>query len=470
MSADWRELFEIVGVDPDPLAGSAVRINGSDPVLPTRFALAQTAATVLAAIGGMAALIWQNRGGEPQRIDVDLGHTAAALNSFRFHYIVGGMDPAAQFAARDTGTTAIYPTRDGRYFHTHGSFAPDAMSAAALGVTEPSPANIAAAVAGRDGLELETELAELGFCGAMVRSADEWAEHPHGKALADSPLVEIIKLGDSPAEPMPPASRPLSGIRVLDLTRVLAGPTCARTMAEHGADVLRISSPNVPTFDFFDMDTGHGKRSAYLDLKDANQHRTLEALLGDADVFSEGYRPGVMERLGFSPEACHERRPGIVCVSINCYGYRGPFANRPGWEQLGQSVSGMAFEEGAPDAPRLVPAAACDYTTGYLAALGTLAALHRRANEGGSYHVRVSLARTGMWYMAQDRVPAHAALPEPMSLAMTRETASPWTVQTATPWGAMAHLAPVVQMSATPPHWQLPSPKTGADSPSWLVA
>ena len=463
MSAQWNDLFDVVGVDPEALDGTTVQIEGEDPVLPTRFALAGTAAAALGAVGGMAALIWQSRGGEPQRVSVALGHTAAALNSFRFHYIVGGLDPAAQFAARDTGTTAIYPTRDGRFFHTHGSFAPDAMTAA-LGVSQPSPASMAKAVAARDGLALEDELAERGFCGAMVRSAAEWASHPHGIALAESPLVEIIKLGDSAAEPLPPASRPLSGLRVLDLTRVLAGPTCARTMAEHGADVLRISSPNLPTFDFFDMDTGHGKRSAYLDLKETQQRESLEQLLAEADVFSEGYRPGVMNRLGFSPEACHERRPGIVYVSINCYGYRGPFANRPGWEQLGQSVSGMAHEEGVPDAPRLVPAAACDYTTGYLAALGTLAALYRRGLEGGSYHVRVSLARTGMWYMAQDRVAAGVSLPEPM----TRTTTAPWTLETETSWGRMAHLAPVVAMSRTPPAWIRPSPKTGADLPAWL--
>lgn len=472
MSANWNSLFADVGMPASALNGTAIRITGNDPVLPTRFALAETAASVLAAVGGMAAILWQSRGGASQRIDVDVQRTAAALNSFRYHRIVGGMDPAESFAARDNGSTAIYKTRDGRFFHTHGSFNPDDM-VSALGVTDQTPAKIAAAVIQRNGLELEDEMAERGFCGAMIRSAQQWGEHPHGQALADSPLVEIIKIGDSPIEPLPPIAlaakaktRPLSDIRVMDLTRVLAGPTCARTMAEHGADVLRISSAGVPTFDFFDMDTGHGKRSAYLDLKKREEHAILSELLSGADIFSEGYRPGVMDRLGFGPDACHATRPGIVCVSINCYGYRGPFASRPGWEQLGQSVSGMAFEEGAPDAPRLVPAAACDYTTGYLAAFGALVALHRRATEGGSYHVRVSLARTGMWYLDQDRVGADVVLPG----ELTREKARPWTVETQTPWGRMAHLAPVVQMSQTPPRWRLPSPKTGADVPQWLPA
>lgn len=469
MSSKWKGLFEIAGVPLDEADATTIQILGKDPVLPSRFALAETAASVLAAIGGMAAIHWQNRGGEAQQVDVDVRHTAAALNSFRYHRIIGGADPADLFAARNTGSTGIYETRDGRFFHTHGSFNPDAM-VRAIGVTDPTPAKMAKAVSQRDGLELEDEMADRGFCGAMVRSADEWAAHPHGQALAGSPLVEIIKLGDSPVEPMAPVSsaitRPLSGIKVLDLTRVLAGPTCARTLAEHGADVLRISSADVPTFDFFDMDTGHGKRSAYLDLKNTEQQQVLKTLLAGADIFSEGYRPGVMDRLGFGADACHAVRPGIVCVSINCYGYRGPFAHRPGWEQLGQSVSGMAYEEGAPGVPRLVPAAACDYTTGYLAAFGALVALHRRATEGGSYHVRVSLARTGMWYLAQERVAADVELPG----EITREIAAPWTVETETPWGRMAHLAPVVQMSKTPPHWEKPSPQTGADRPEWLPA
>jgi crotonobetainyl-CoA:carnitine CoA-transferase CaiB-like acyl-CoA transferase len=228
--------------------------------------------------------------------------------------------------------------------------------------------------------------------------------------------------------------------------------------------VLRVGAQHLPTHTFFDMDTGHGKRWANVDLKQADGRNALLDLVRDADVFSEGYRPGAMQRLGFSPEALHQHRPGIVYVSINCYGHAGPFAGRPGWEQLGQSVSGMAWEEGGANAPRLVPAAACDYTTGYLAAFGALVALLRRAREGGSYQVRVSLARTGMWYLAQPRVAADVQLPGAIP---GREAVAQFTEETATGYGLMTHLAPVVQLSKTPPYWELPSPLAGSAPLVW---
>ncbi len=127
--------------------------------------------------------------------------------------------------------------------------------------------------------------------------------------------------------------------------------------------------------------------------------------------FTQGYRGGSLERRGFGPDALAELRPGIVVVTINCYGDAGPWRTRPGWEQMAQTVSGMAVGQGEPDHPELVPAAACDYTTGYLAALGTLAALSRRAEAGGSYHVRVSLCQTATWFTRA--APSPSAIPVP---------------------------------------------------------
>lgn len=446
-----------------------VTFTGHDPTLPTRFRLAETAAGVLGAIGIAAAEIWSARGGSEQMLSVDVRHVAAALNSFRYHHIIDGMDPASMFGtAVQTGTTAIYPTGDDRYFHTHGSFDPDGMCAD-LGVTNPTPEKMAAAVVQWQGLELEAHLEAKGHCGAMIRSAAEWAKHPHGKTLAAMPVVELLQLGESDPEPFQPAERPLSDVRVLDLTRVLAGPTCARTLAEHGADVLKVSAAHLPTIEAFDLDTCLGKRWAYLDLRAHSDRDTLESLVTQADVFSEGFRPGVMSRFGFSGEELHQLRPGIISVSINCYGHAGPFAHRPGWEQLGQSVSGMAFEEGGngAQAPRLVPAAACDYTTGYLAALGVLAALKRRAEQGGSYQVRVSLARTGMWYMAQPRIEPDARLPVDIP---PRQECIEFTEISDSYAGKLRHIKPVVQLSRTPAHWSVGSPAPGSAAPTWLTA
>ena len=252
-------------------------------------------------------------------------------------------------------------------------------------------------------------------------------------------------------------------MRVLDLTRILAGPTNGRTLAEHGADVLLVNSANLDNVPPFVMDTSHGKRSTFLDLDDEGDRERLVTLASTADVFAQGYRGGAMGRRGLTPDALAERRPGLVYVTMNCYGDVGPWRERPGWEQLAQTVSGIAAVQGGQDGPPvLIPAAACDYTTGYLAALGTMAALWRRSHEGGSYHVRASLCQTAMWFAREPRVEraARDRLRRHRSVLATTDTA----------FGRLRHLAPVAQMSATPPHWELPTTPLGAHPPEWSTA
>ena len=289
-----------------------------------------------------------------------------------------------------------------------------------------------------------------------------------GIALGKVPPIEIIKIGDAPPEALrgPRAgeatARPLSGVRVLDLTRLLAGPTCARTMAEHGANVLHVRAPRLPFVEPFVIDTNPGKRSCYLDLDRNQDHERLRALAREADVFSQGYRLGAFARRGFSPEALAEMRRGIVVVSINCYGHEGPWAGRPGWEQLAQATSGMASEHSGGAHPALVGAALNDYTTGYLGATSAMLALARRATEGGSWHVRVSLARTAMWIMSLPRVAADA-LPHPVDPAEI----APWMIDMQTAWGPLKRLGPVARMSAAPPRWELPPAPLGTNPPAW---
>jgi crotonobetainyl-CoA:carnitine CoA-transferase CaiB-like acyl-CoA transferase len=167
-----------------------------------------------------------------------------------------------------------------------------------------------------------------------------------------------------------------------------------------------------------------------------------------------------MERRGLSPEAVAELRPGIVYVSINCYGHTGPWRERPGWEQLAQTVSGIAVTQGTPQQPQLIPAAACDYTTGYLAAFGVMTALARRATEGGSWHVKASLAQTAMWFtrlgMTCDR-----------SAATGAGDLSDYMTESRTAIGQLQHLGPIARMSETRPKWDRPSPALGADAPEW---
>ena len=439
-----------------------LQIIGRDPVIATRFRAGEAAAAVLAANATAAADLWCARGGRPQRIEVDVRAAAASLVSFAYLRYQG-----ASLDRRGNATTALYRARDGRWVHLHGGFSSREGTLALLKCDDDAGA-IANAVSSWDAQALEDELAGRGVCGAKLRSADEWRAHPQGIALAQVPVVEILRVDDAPPEPIPGpragehGARPLSGVRVLDLTRVLAGPTCARTLAEHGAEVLHVRSPKLPSIEPFVIDTNPGKRSCFLDLDRKEDVERMRALVRDAHVFSQGYRPGALARRGFSPEGLAEMRPGIIAVSIDCYGHEGPFAERPGWEQLAQTVTGMAHEHAGDEHPALVPAAINDYTTGYLGALGVMCALARRATEGGSWHVRVSLARTAMWIMSLPRI-----TPDDKPGGFDMASIAPWIIEMNTAWGPLTRLGPIARMSETPPRWDLPPAPLGSDAAAW---
>ena len=208
---------------------------------------------------------------------------------------------------------------------------------------------------------------------------------------------KFFKLGDTDPEPFASGNRPLSGVRALDLTHVIAGPLCGRTLAEHGARVMRLSAPHRYHNESFVIDTGHGKLSTWLDLRDAPARQQLLTLTSDADVFIQGFRPDALAKFGLTPEELIAERPGLVYVTLSAFGHVGPWSKRRGFDSLLQSTSGIAHEGGDGSAPKHLPAQALDYVTGYLAAFGAMAALSRRAREGGSYLVRVSLAQTGRW-------------------------------------------------------------------------
>jgi crotonobetainyl-CoA:carnitine CoA-transferase CaiB-like acyl-CoA transferase len=274
-------------------------------------------------------------------------------------------------------------------------------------------------------------------------------------------LVSIERIGDAPPVPLPAGPRPLGGLRVLDLTRVLAGPTASRTLAEHGADVLRVGTLSLPDNEDMMRDTGHGKRSCALDLRSAADSTVLRTLGTGADVFVQGYRPGAMDRLGFGPEQLAVLRPGIVAVSISAFGHAGPWAGRRGFDSVIQAANGIAHRSAAEDGtPTFAPANPLDYVTGYLAAAGALAAIRRRATEGGSWLVRLSLARTGALL---------ADLPETASIGtdLPDDRLTELMTVTDTPFGRLRHLAPAAELSATPAHWDRPSVPLDHDRPEW---
>jgi len=279
------------------------------------------------------------------------------------------------------------------------------------------------------------------------------------------PLLEIIKIGDAPPRPLPKGDRPLSGVRVLDLTRVLAGPTCARTLAEHGADVLRISRKDLADLGPpSDLDTGIGKLNAHIDLRNPAEMELMRSLTRECDVFSQSYRPGALAKHGFSPEALAELRPGIVYVTLSAWGHAGPWRARRGYDTVVQSANGMAYQ-GDKERPAFLPYSAQDYVAGYLLAFGAMVALGRRAREGGSWLVRNSLAGAGHWIRQHgllDRA-QYANLPT----ELPEEELQSFLMDHDAPDGRITHLAPVVQMSETPARWARPAAPRGYHQPAW---
>src|SRR5437867_2614766 len=439
--------------------------GGTDPLLPTPFRIGETSAAALAAVGLAVDDLWALRTGHRQEISVDTRQATASLRSRQY------MQPdGAPVSDERDPVMGFYPARHGRWSYLHCNF-PHHRAAAlrVLGVPEDREA-VRQAVAQWDALELEDAIIAAKGAGGMVRTMDEWAKHPQAAAIASLPLMEIVKIADSPPEKLPDGDRPLSGTRVLDLTRVLAGPTCARTLAEHGADVLKVTGAHLPNIGYQEYDTGHGKLSAHLDLREPKDVETLCALVREADVFSQGYRPGTAGSRGFSPEALAKVRPGIVFVSLCAFSHVGPWASRRGFDTVVQTVSGITARQGelfpgAAPGPQFYPVSAIDYLTGYLMAFGAMVALARRVREGGSWLVRISLAQTGRWLVGRGQVPEAQLKDVPKEF--TAPELERWSTTSDTPVGRLRHLGPVLRLSETPPRWARPSVPLGYNEPVW---
>ena len=409
--------------------------------------------------------LWELRTGRRQEVAVDTRQATASLRSGHYMQING-----ASVSTERNQVMGVYPAKNGRWSYLHCNF-PNHRAAAlsVLGVPEDREA-VRQAVANWDALDLEEAIIAAKGAGGMVRTMDEWAQHPQAAAIASLPLMEIVKIGDSPPEPLPDGDRPLSGVRVLDLTRVLAGPTCARTLAEHGADVLKITGPHLPHLGYQEYDTGHGKLSAHLDLRQPKDLETLRGLVREADVFSQGYRPGTLGNRGLSPEALAQLRPGLVFVSLSAFSHVGPWASRRGFDTVVQTVSGITNRQGelfpgAAPGPQFYPVSAIDYLTGYLMAFGAMVGLARRVREGGSWLVRISLAQTGRWLVGRGQVPEVDLKDVPKEF--TPEELERWSMTSDTPAGRLHHLGPVVRLSETPPRWARPSVPLGYHEPVW---
>ncbi|MFF3014820.1 CoA transferase [Streptomyces sp. NPDC057939] len=274
-------------------------------------------------------------------------------------------------------------------------------------------------------------------------------------------LIETRHVGRSNPRPQAPASTPAHGVRVLDLTRVIAGPVGTRTLALLGADVLRVDAPQLPEDADAHADTGMGKRSTLLDLTRTGDRHTFEDLLGQADVVVTGYRPGALDRHGLSPDALLARHPDLIVAQLCAWGWSGPWAERRGFDSLVQAGTGIAAIEATADGrPGVLPAQALDHGTGYLLAAAVLRALSDRRISGGGRHLRLSLAGTASWLM-------HGIRPTPARGDADTYDPESWLTDTGSPYGPLRHALSPLHYDGAPANWSRASTRWGTDLPNW---
>jgi crotonobetainyl-CoA:carnitine CoA-transferase CaiB-like acyl-CoA transferase len=388
-----EELFELVSL---PWDQGNLQLSGDWPLLATSFHVGTLAQSTIAAAALAAGKLSVVRGGVAPQVEVDM-HAAEAECTGYFQ--VDGRSPDSW-----APLSGLYPCLDG-YVRIHANFDHHRDGALALlGLkheTSTSKQTVIQALSMLTCVEFETRAAAEGVPVYALRTFAEWDATPQADWLASEPLLRITKIGSAAPISLPELEGrlPLSDLRVLDLTRILAGPTCGRALANYGADVMLINSPHLPNIEHI-ADTSRGKRSAFLDLRQAEAVTQLKGLLGDSHVFVQGYRPGGLSNLGFGPEALAELRPGIISVSLSAFGREGPWADRRGFDSLVQTATGFNHAEakaaGATE-PRALPVQILDFASGFLMAFATSVALVRQQEEGGSWQVDISLAQTAHW-------------------------------------------------------------------------
>lgn len=451
------ELWRAAGQDDAAL--QEIALSSAEPVLPSSFAVGTAAQTSIAAAALAAGELWRLRNGRRQRVAVDMRAAAIEFRSERYLRVNG--KPPEEYHDDIAG---LYRCGDGRWVRLHTNLPHHCRGLLALLGCEHDRRAVQRKLETWRGEELEDAAAQAGLVVTACRSFPEWDAHAQGHAVARLPLFSIEQIDAAPAKSLAAAERPLAGFKVLDLTRIIAGPVCGRTLAAHGADVLLVTASHLASMLPLVIDTGRGKLSTAIDLREASGRETLAALAREADVFVQGYRPGAIAAFGFGPEEVAKIHPGVVYVSLCAYGHEGPWAKRRGFDSLVQTASGLNVAEAeafGQTEPRPLPAQALDHATGYLLAFATMTALKRRVERGGSWHVRCSLAQTGYWLRSLGRI-------DGMTRADPR-TADVRDLMEEMPsgFGPISAVRHAATMSETPPRWLRPSVPLGTHAPVW---
>ena len=454
------DLWTLAGGDLATL--DAVTLTGEEPQLPSSFRVAAAAQASVAAAGLAAAHVWKLRSGQNQNLAVDMRHAVVECRSERYLRVEGKPPPPAWDAI-----AGIYKTRDRRFVRLHTNFPHHREAVCRVLDCKAERDEVQAALMQWDAEAFETAAYAAGGAVAMMRPHDEWSALPQARALAELPVIEIERIGEAAPRSWPKGDRPLVGLRALDLSRVIAGPVAGRTLAAHGADVLLISGPGLPAIPWLTIDTGRGKLTSFIELKREDGRGALRDLLASADIFSQGYRPRALANLRFSPQDAARINPGIVFVSLSAYGHLGPWAERRGFDSLVQTATGFNHAEGQAagvDGPKELPAQILDHATGYLMAFGTMMAKARQSREGGSWHVRVSLAQTGRWIWNLGRLPDRLKTEE-----LKGEAITPFSEATQSGFGPLRAIRHSAELSKTPAFWARPAMPLGSHPPQWPV-
>lgn len=454
-----QALWQAAGLAPAALQALELPSPAGE-VLPSSFANTAALQASLGAAALAAARLGRARGGPAQDLRVEAEH--AVLESLAW-FTLDGQQPELW-----DPISGLYRCADG-WVRVHANFAHHRDGVLRLLGLAPGPQTersaVQAALAGGSALAFEADAAQAGLVVAAVRSFAEWDAHPQAAALAQQPLVPVHleRLGDAAPRPLRPwqaGGQPLDGLRVLELTRILAGPVAGRLLAGYGADVLLLNSPHLPNIAALAA-TSCGKLSAHLDLNEAGGSAVLAQLLRGADVFLQAYRPGALAARGFSPAEVAALSPGIVVVSLSAYGPSGPWAGRRGFDSLVQTATGFNVAEaeafGSAE-PRALPLQVLDHAAGHLLAFGAQAALLRQAQEGGSWHVQVSLAGVGRWLRSLGRS---------WPVAAGRPPLAPYVETLDSGFGRLQTLRHAAQFSATPARWRRPSMPPGSHPAAW---
>ena len=403
-SALFRQAWDALGGEPADVALVEFEGEGTGLLPSASASLPAMSAAVAASTLAASALHAVRAGVRPQPVVIDRQHVAVAARSE--HY---ARSPAYTKEDRISPLSLFWSTADGSWFRVHGEYPWHRDRALAVLGCEDTRRSVKRAVATWRAEDLEDALAAAEALGYAVRTAAQWDAHPQGRAVGALPLVETT-MGDGPARPVGDG-RAAEGIRVLDLTRVLAGPIATRTLAAWGAQVLRLDSPGLPELAAHAVDTMSGKRSAELDLAEQGGRARLEELLGSADLLVQGYRPGALARFGLTAEALAQRHPHLSVVTLSAWGPIGPWSQRRGFDSLVQCVTGIAMTEGSNGRPGWLPAQVLDHATGYLAAAAGLLAVASAQSDGRPRATQLSLAQTARWLTEIGSVEAEAPCP-----------------------------------------------------------